>query len=73
MYIHPYIPVPIKYLLFRGLVLEKGLIEEVAAGRRALACLAIHAALQRGVNDGKNTPGPESLWDCNPVASVNSQ
>lgn len=37
-YIHLYIPVPIKYLLFRGLEFEKVLIEEVAAGRRAVAC-----------------------------------
>ena len=73
MYIHFYVPVPVKYLLFRGMEFEKALTGEVAAGRRAAACLVIHAALRRGENDGENALGLESFWDCNSAAFVNSQ
>lgn len=37
-----------KYLLFEGLEFEKVLIEEVAGGRRAVACLANNAINREG-------------------------
>lgn len=41
------VPVPVKCQLLRELGFEEVLTEETAAGRRAAACLFIHAALQR--------------------------
>lgn len=48
------------------------LVEEVAAGRRAVPCLVNRAALQKEEDDGKNALGLESLWDCNTGALMNS-
>lgn len=41
-----------KHLLFQGLEFEKVLIEEAAAGRRAVACLVNITVLWRGEDNG---------------------
>lgn len=61
-----------KPLFFKGLEFEKELIERVVAGRRAVACLVNHVALQRREDGSKNALGLESLWDCNSGALLNS-
>lgn len=49
MWIHFYVPIPVKRLLYGGLEYKKVLLEEVVAGRRAMTSLFICTASHRGV------------------------
>lgn len=64
MWIPFYVPMPAKYLLYRGLEHEKGFIEEVVAARRVAAgCdFSVHPALCRGKSVCAALHSGEERW-----------